>query len=113
MKTEFWLLITAKKEGAFYSATTPKTSKNKPTTSKNQVCVKVMLDVPNSYFQLPELTASIAIPEARRDAPKTEVTMEQRIADTLKDSLGVNVTFITDDKKKTPSPPIVNGATYW
>lgn len=93
MKTEFWLVQSVARSGSHLKPSVPKTVKNKPSVGRNEVAIKVSLDIPNSYFQLPELRAKITLPDVRNDGPTVDVTMEQRVAEELKKSLGVNVTF--------------------
>lgn len=99
MKTEFWLAQSATKNGAWWRPAIPKTSKNKPVVGRNTVAIKVVLDIPDSYFELPELKANITLPDIRSDAPSSHVEMEQRIAEQLKESLGVNVTFVVEENR--------------
>ena len=93
MNVDFWVCVSATKTGYGYRPSVPKASKNKPNVGRNEVAVKVTLEIPDSYFELPELKASIVLPDVRNKQPEAKVEMQQRIADTLKDSLGVNVTF--------------------
>lgn len=93
MRVDFWVCVAATKKAYGYCPSVPKASKNKPNVGRNEVAVKITLEIPESYFELPELNASIVLPDTRKEAPEVRVEMQQRIAETLKESLGVHVTF--------------------
>lgn len=93
MQVDFWVSVAATKTGYGLRPMVPKASKNKPSLGKMEVAIKVTLDIPDGYFELPELKATITLPKTRENQPSAKVEMQQRIADNLKESLGVNVTF--------------------
>jgi hypothetical protein len=102
MNIDFWITVSATKSRyGNLVPSVPKASRNKPSLSKNAVAVKVTFDIPDDYFELPELKAKISLPDMRRDAPEVMIEMSQRAADELSKQLGVNVNFEWDEPDNT------------
>lgn len=94
MQFSFWLRVKATKSpyGGFKAAV-PTATKEKPSVGKSEIAFQVNLDIPDSYFSLPEFKASISLPDIRQQQPTVNTEMEQRVAELLKENLGINVTF--------------------
>lgn len=94
MQTSFWLRIGASKSRyGTWEATLPKTSKNKPSTGPGEIAIQVTMDLPESYFIQPEISAKITLPDVDGQRPAVTVDMEKRMAEELKKSLGIVVRF--------------------
>ncbi len=64
----------------------------KPSVARHEVVVKVEIDLPNSLFQRPALTARVTVPEGT-STPEISVDMQQAIADLVRDNLGIHLTI--------------------
>ena len=102
MKSEFWVKIEAKPgyiKGT-WRAGSVSTTKAKPGTKKNEVAVKVSVDIPDAYFNTPELSVNVKVPEEMVNRPIITPEVEDNIAQSIVDQLGfkVNVSTVADEE---------------
>lgn len=97
---EFWLKFSAVPHYNSYKIGCPKCSVGNPACGKNDIAVKMSVDIPDSYFKLPEITGKIVFPEVRGSQPVITIDLQQRAAQLLKDQMGMHVTFEIEDQEK-------------
>lgn len=91
MKAEFWVKIAARKGyTTWQQAGTPKASKTKPAVGRDEVPIKCVIDIPDAYFDEPEITFTAKLPP-RDGHPVATADLERTIADALSNQLGVKV----------------------
>lgn len=94
MKTDFWLTIKSKKSrygtAKFECAGTPRANKTKPATGPDEISIKLNLEIPDSFFEQPQLTVSLKVPEPSGAATVT-AKMQNGIANLISKELGVKV----------------------
>lgn len=101
MQTSFWVKLKGKKSYGTWSVSAPSASVSKPTIEPRSVAVKITLAIPDSYFEQPELLASIKLPDIAEQRSVVETEMLQRAADQLAKELGVTVHFdVIDDEAR-------------
>jgi len=99
MKAEFWVLVTAKQ--ARYGSDprpwersgAPQASVSKPTARANQVAVKIEMEVPDSFFEQPQISAKIKIPDGAGSRTGIVAEMKKSAAAHLKKEFGVTIQF--------------------
>lgn len=93
---EFWALLVAKKGYNYWSqAGYPRTFKNKPPAGRNSIPIKIKIDVPDAYFEEPQLTFCAAIPE-RDEPPRVDAEVVSGIQMAIEKDLGVKVHLTSD-----------------
>lgn len=102
MKAEFWVKIEAKKQSKWWRFGSVECRKSKPATSANEVAVKMIIEIPDAYFETPELQARIMVPEDCVNRPVITPEIQTNISEMLREQLGVQVHIdITDTPKNT------------
>lgn len=99
MKAEFWVLLTAtrKRSGHWYMSAVPQARINKPTAAANQIAVRMTVDVPDSFFEEPQIHAKITIPDSGETRQEITAELQQQLAERLKGEFGLKVTFTPRD----------------
>lgn len=96
MNTSVWIRINGKKMYGKWGSGLVQAFKSKPATSATQLAIRVDLEIPDSFFELPELKATIKVPESTgRDTIYAEV--KKSISDTLTKQMGIKVHLTTDE----------------
>lgn len=62
MKFEFWAVLKAS-SGRYPKPLAPRITVRKPTTARNEVAVKMVIEVPASLFEKPMLVMEAALPD--------------------------------------------------
>ena len=99
MKAEFWVVLTAKKSKygpepkEWESDGVPTVRMNKPATRADQVAVKIVAEVPDTYFEKPQLQATIRIPEGGKARQEIVAEMQAHAAQDLRERFGIEVSF--------------------
>lgn len=92
MNTSFWLKLSAFKNvyGRWQFRGAPKTSVGKPSVGRDEVAVKVNVDVPDAYFDDPQFTVNISVPPKERSATvNIDAGALQKV---IEDQIGFRVT---------------------
>lgn len=91
MKTEFWVALSAKKRGIVYQCQgTPKAYRSKPITGKDQVAIRISCDIPDSYFEEPQIAFDLKLPPKEKSRI-IGADMQANMAKLLQEQLGVKV----------------------
>jgi hypothetical protein len=94
MKTDAWLVISAKKSRYMrgeWTANGVQVRKNKPATGPNEVAIKLTFAIPDAYFEVPELSASVMVPEDAVNKPTITPDVIDNFSEVLSEQLGVKV----------------------
>lgn len=91
METSLWVKVKGRKFYRGWEAGAIKSSKNKPPTGKDEVAVKITLDLPDSLFERPQIEARIEIPKDSVTPPKVDAEVQDNIAEVLTSQLGMKV----------------------
>jgi len=95
MKTDFWVKISAKRTNygipKQWAANGFDIRKNKPATGPNEVAIKMSVEIPDAYFETPELSAKITVPEDAIKSPIISADVQSNIAAVLSEQLGMKV----------------------
>lgn len=83
MKTALYLTIACDGKGA-------KVTKNRPTVEPYEACVYLNIEIPDQYFERPQLLADITVPPMDGDNPVIAVC-EGDIASAVKEATGLNM----------------------
>lgn len=100
MLAEFWVKIEATKKYRSWCCGPVKVSKSKPATKANEVAVKIAIDIPDAYFETPELSAKITVPEDSVNKPVITPQVESNIAKLISEQLGVQVHVSAVEKEE-------------
>lgn len=90
MNTSVWLKISGRKRYTGWASGQIQAFKTKPSTGPNQIAIKVELNIPDTYFEMPELRAVVELPEGV-GRPAIDATIEKRLAETIQDAMGFKV----------------------
>ena len=112
MKAEFWIKIeaTKQKRGYYFSGwhmgQVRAYMKKPESISKNEIAVRLDIDIPDSFFEKPQLKASLTIPENAGHGGEITTEIVDNISDLIASQLGVNVHMTIDvsnpENKETP-----------
>lgn len=102
MQASFWTKIKVKKLYNSWTSSTISALKNKPDVKKDEVAVKITIEIPDSYFETPELAAKIVVPADAVNKPIITPTVQHNISEELKKQLGMSVHVTVPDD--TPEP---------
>lgn len=106
MKLDFWIKIKTKKAKygfeKYEHVGVPNVSKNKPSINKDEFAFKVNLSIPDAYFQEPELSVAIAMPESL-SAPKLTVDLAENIGEIIQQQLGVKAHLSITSETEQPN----------
>lgn len=91
MNASVWIKIKAKKSYNHWSCGPVSSSKSKPTTGKDEVAIKLNIEIPNGFFEKPQIEAKITIPKGDVNKPVISAEVEDNVAQLLTEQLGVNV----------------------
>lgn len=81
--------IVIKKRGAYrYSS---RMTKGTPALDRNEIAVKVSLEIPDAIFNRPALTATIKVPEDAVGKPEIEAEVIDNVQDLIKQNTGFDV----------------------
>lgn len=64
-----------------------------PSLKGNEIAVALKIDVPDSLFKVPQLRASITVPEDSVSAPVIEAEVLENIKEELNQQLGVDLSI--------------------
>src|SRR3954466_14377131 len=67
-----------------------RTAVKKPSTAKNEIAIKLDIDLPLALFTRPELTASIVVPPEKQPY-QIDADVQHRIAESVRESTGLDV----------------------
>lgn len=98
MKAEFWVLLSAGKNrrGLWQMNMVPQARINKPASGANQIAVRMTIEVPDSYFDEPQIHAKISIPETGGTRQELTAELSRSMAEHLKNEFGVSVNFLAE-----------------
>lgn len=96
MQAKFYLVINAKKStyGIHprpWVESGVKVRKEKPSTKPNEVAIKVSVTIPDAYFEVPELSATIEVPDDAVNKPIITPEVSHNISEAISKQLGVQV----------------------
>lgn len=82
MNTEVWLTIKAVKKYQSWEVTKVNSHIKKPKTDKNEVAIKITLDISDSLFEEPVFEAKITLPDKKKfisvkDAMESEFNLKR------------------------------------
>jgi len=89
MKAELWVKIQGKKRYGMWDAGKISSSKNKPDTDADEVAIKLVVIIPDSYFATPELKATVTLPDPTDKHISTEVA--NNISEELSKQTGLRI----------------------
>ena len=99
METSLWLKLDVVKKRNYFACNGVTATRGKPAVNKNQVAMRINIDIPDSYFETPELAASIIIPADQVNKPIITPAIQNNIAEELTKQLGVTVRLDVDGGK--------------
>lgn len=102
MQASFWVKIQVQKKYGGWIKRSVACFATKPGTKKDEVAIKVSIDIPDAYFETPELSANIVIPADSVNKPVITPSVQHNIVEELKKQLGMNVHLCAMDD--TPEP---------
>lgn len=106
MYLDFWIKIKVRKYkfglNKYESAGTPNVSKSKPSIGKEEFAFKVNLSIPDAYFQEPELSVKIDMPE-NISAPKLTTEIAENIGEIIRQQLGVKAHLSITSETEQPN----------
>ncbi len=91
MISEFYVRLEAQKKGQFWYPGGVTAFKNRPPTNKNSVAVKLAIEIPDVYFETPELSARIVMPADAVNKPVITPEVQHNLAEELTRQLGMTV----------------------
>lgn len=91
MEASFWVKLEANKKYNRWQSGTVEVRKSKPATRANEVAVKITLDIPDAYFETPELSARITVPESSVNKPVITPDVQDNIGELISQQLGFKV----------------------
>ena len=94
MKTQFYLKVT--------SSGSVSVSKGKPGLDFDQVAVRCNLDLPDSLFVKPQITASITIDEKDTKPFEFDAETINNVKDAIEVATGINVKLTIGESKEQP-----------
>lgn len=89
MNAEFWVTIQATKKWQQWNLGKVSSSKKKPATNADEIAVKISIEVPDNYFEKPDLHAQLTLPVPANDTIKSEVV--SGFAKELEKQMGMKV----------------------
>ena len=96
----YWMVLKVSRypHGIINGTCLPRCTKNKPTTGKDQIVVKLQAEIPVSLFDKPEITFKMTIPEPENRI-EIDADVQRQMADTLSELAGVTVTLeVSNDR---------------
>lgn len=70
-------------------------SKSKPSTSKDEIAIKLNLNIPDSFFEEPTYTATINLPEVERELPPV-ASIADNVSEALSKEMGIKIHVTMD-----------------
>lgn len=101
MEASFWAKISVKKNYSSWSSRGVTATRSKPTVKSNEVAVKVTIDIPDAYFEVPELSARIVVPANAVNQKVITPSVEHNLSELISKQLGMNV-HISATPEETP-----------
>lgn len=87
MRVEQYIIV--KKSGRFsYSS---RMTKGTPALDRNEIAVKVSIEIPDAIFERPALTATIKVPDTAVSKPVIEAEVIDNVQDIIKQNTGFDV----------------------
>lgn len=98
-------LILSRKDKRFPTkGLTFRLTKNSPRVDRDEVAVRVSLNVPAGLFEKPTLSASISVPETAVSAPTIDADVVDNIQSIVNERLGVDLRISVVDQRPAPDP---------
>lgn len=91
MKANFWVKVQGVKKYGKIEAGKVEVRKSKPDTDADEVAFKVNIEIPDSYFQLPQITASIKLPDNTSGTRDIPVEVSESIEKEIQKQTGFRV----------------------
>jgi hypothetical protein len=93
IKGEFYLTLSIRPtyRGGPERLNTPKTSKNKPSLGRDEIVMKLCLEVPSSLFSKPSLEAKICVPADQVSRKVITPEIQDNIKEAVKQSTGLDL----------------------
>lgn len=96
-KFEFWALLVARKSGIhWFQSGYPRTYKNRPPSLRNSIPIKITIDVPDAYFEEPQLSFKAVIPD-REGPPTITADIVEGIQAAIESGLGIKVNISSEE----------------
>lgn len=92
LKAEAWLVITATKKH-YWRISSFHVTRKKPLTGANEVAIRLDIELPETLFEVPQLSAAIKVPESATSRPVISADVQDNIAAALRKQLGMKVTI--------------------
>lgn len=103
MQATFWVAITAEKRYGSWNQKKTELRKAKPTKQgPNTAAVKITVEIPDAYFETPELSAKIVVPADAVNRPVITPTVEHNIGAAISKQLGMKVHVSSEPELPTP-----------
>ncbi len=97
MIANIWIKIEAKKQYRQWYQGRTSVFKKKPDTNKNEVAIALSIEIPDAFFETPQLKATISIPEDSVTPVHIDVDVTDNIANILSQQLGITVHVSSED----------------
>lgn len=91
-----WLAIKGHDVHSFRRRASARLTRNKPSLSKDEVAVKLQIELPVSLFVTPAMTARICVNEGDASPPSIDLEIMDDIQNVLRDRTGLNITLSQD-----------------
>lgn len=103
MKTEIWLKIAGKKNHHWWGIGTVSAFKTKPSIRGSEIALKVVLELPDAIFEIPQYEAKISVPDSIIPGSVVNAEVADNIAAVLSQQLGINVHVSAEDQQPRES----------
>ena len=81
----------------------PRVTKTKPATKKDEVAIKVHLSLPEALFDEPQFQASIEVNDSQCTSPTVDAAVLNNIEELVREQTGICLT-ITDSREQEDEP---------
>lgn len=100
MNAEFWLKVRGKrdryKKENWLLDGPPKTSISKPDCGSDELCFKVTINIPNEYFEVPQVNLKVEMPKLS-DRPMLNIKVQEKIAAMVAKDMGLKVHVLSSE----------------
>lgn len=90
--------IVVKKGGGYYQRYTSRLTKGNPTLKKDEVAVRINLELPDALWNKPSLQANIVVPEEAVSNPIITADVIDNVENIIKENTGFTVSLQVIEK---------------
>jgi len=91
MEVTGWITVKGEKKWQRWQGRVTGSRKNKPATGKNEIAIKLSLELPDALFERAQLEAKIVVPDDQAGTVDISADVEDNIASVLGEQLGMVV----------------------